>query len=188
MLFGAILAYIIYGYRYYSPEFGRWLTRDPLGEEGGENLYCFVSNNSVLNVDALGEISLTPFWICFASCWVDIPEDILKTYRDGDPDSLSRDKRRKLEKRFLKEYKKETKGLTKVQKRAWRKTVLKKVMRSEGIRIIRNKILKKLGTKVGVKFIAFIGGTVTGGASTYYSIVSGASDIYEICKCAAKCK
>ena len=28
-----------YGYRFYSPSMGRWITRDPLGETGGLNLY-----------------------------------------------------------------------------------------------------------------------------------------------------
>ena len=30
---------IEYGYRYYDPVTGRWLSRDPIGEEGGANLY-----------------------------------------------------------------------------------------------------------------------------------------------------
>ena len=28
-----------YGYRYYSPSLGRWISRDPIEEEGGVNLY-----------------------------------------------------------------------------------------------------------------------------------------------------
>jgi len=44
-----------YGYRYYSPELGRWLSRDPIGEEGGINLYGFVNNNAVNLWDILGE-------------------------------------------------------------------------------------------------------------------------------------
>jgi len=30
--------------RYYSPDIGRWLSRDPIGEEGGINLYNYVRN------------------------------------------------------------------------------------------------------------------------------------------------
>lgn len=45
---------IYYGYRWYNPELGRWLNRDPLEEEGGINLYSFVDNNSVNVVDPLG--------------------------------------------------------------------------------------------------------------------------------------
>ena len=43
-----------YGYRYYDPETGRWLSRDPLGERGGLNLYGFVNNNAVNRWDYLG--------------------------------------------------------------------------------------------------------------------------------------
>jgi len=70
-----------YGYRYYSPEMGRWTRRDPLGDpafilflleiEGDfpENdfysLYCFVRNSPVGNRDLLG-----------LSVWDDIKEFI----------------------------------------------------------------------------------------------------------------
>ncbi|MBI4683442.1 MAG: RHS repeat-associated core domain-containing protein, partial [Nitrospirae bacterium] len=43
-----------YGYRFYNPSIGRWITRDPLGEAGGINLYGFVGNNPVNFVDPLG--------------------------------------------------------------------------------------------------------------------------------------
>lgn len=46
------LAY--YGYRFYDPQHGRWLSRDPLGEQGGLNLHGFVGNDPVNGVDALG--------------------------------------------------------------------------------------------------------------------------------------
>ena len=36
-----------YGYRYYSPSLGRWISRDPVGEQGGLNLYGFVNNDPV---------------------------------------------------------------------------------------------------------------------------------------------
>lgn len=45
---------VYYGYRYYDAELGRWLSRDPLGESGGVNLYGFVGNNPTRYVDALG--------------------------------------------------------------------------------------------------------------------------------------
>ena len=44
-----------YGYRYYSPQLGRWLTRDPLEEEGGINLYEFCENASTYKYDPLGQ-------------------------------------------------------------------------------------------------------------------------------------
>jgi RHS repeat-associated protein len=43
-----------YGYRYLSPMLGRWLSRDPIGEEGGVNLYGFVENNGLNGTDLLG--------------------------------------------------------------------------------------------------------------------------------------
>ena len=46
--------FIYYGYRWYSPETMRWLSMDPLGEEGGINLYQFVLNNPISLYDALG--------------------------------------------------------------------------------------------------------------------------------------
>jgi RHS repeat-associated protein len=44
-----------YGYRFYSPCTGRWITRDPIGEVGGINLYGFVGNDAVNWVDPWGE-------------------------------------------------------------------------------------------------------------------------------------
>ncbi|MFH1009994.1 MAG: RHS repeat-associated core domain-containing protein [bacterium] len=46
-----------YGYRYYCPEIGRWLSRDPIEEEGGENLYSAIHNNPVNSGDILGLIT-----------------------------------------------------------------------------------------------------------------------------------
>jgi len=44
----------ISGLRYYSPELGRWLSRDPIEELGGVNVYRFVGNSPLARVDALG--------------------------------------------------------------------------------------------------------------------------------------
>ena len=41
-------------YRAYNPALGRWLSRDPIGEAGGVNLYGYVDNNPVTNKDTLG--------------------------------------------------------------------------------------------------------------------------------------
>ena len=43
-----------YGYRYYDPVTGRWPSRDPIGEKGGVNLYCFVGNDGANWIDILG--------------------------------------------------------------------------------------------------------------------------------------
>ena len=47
-----------YDYRYYSPELGRWLTRDPIEEDGGDNLYAFCGNNGVNRIDPRGHMAL----------------------------------------------------------------------------------------------------------------------------------
>jgi len=43
-----------YGLRYYNPELGRWLSRDPIEEEGGPNVYRFVNNKPLSLYDYLG--------------------------------------------------------------------------------------------------------------------------------------
>ncbi|HAS82554.1 MAG TPA: hypothetical protein DCS43_07765, partial [Verrucomicrobia bacterium] len=43
-----------YGYRFYSPETGRWVSRDPIGERGGWNIYAFPKNNPIDSWDLLG--------------------------------------------------------------------------------------------------------------------------------------
>ncbi|MCR5183081.1 MAG: hypothetical protein K6B46_00060 [Opitutales bacterium] len=45
---------IYYNYRHYSPALGRWLSRDPIEEQGGLNLYAFVGNKPTNNIDVQG--------------------------------------------------------------------------------------------------------------------------------------
>jgi len=45
-----------YGMRYYNPRLGRWISRDPIGEKGGHNLYCFVVNDPVIHFDPFGDV------------------------------------------------------------------------------------------------------------------------------------
>ena len=44
-----------YGFRYYSPELGRWPNRDPIEEQGGLNLYIFIDNETTNAFDYLGQ-------------------------------------------------------------------------------------------------------------------------------------
>ena len=62
---GAHVAY--YGYRYYHPDLGRWISRDPIEEEGGLNLFAFVGNDGVNKTDILGN----SYWSCLADCYLD---------------------------------------------------------------------------------------------------------------------
>jgi RHS repeat-associated protein len=47
-----------FGYRWYHPGHGRFINRDPIGEEGGINLYAYVGNDPVNRWDWMG-------WWCF---------------------------------------------------------------------------------------------------------------------------
>ena len=46
---------VYYNFRHYSPSLGRFLSRDPIEEQGGLNLYAFVGNCPVKLVDFLGK-------------------------------------------------------------------------------------------------------------------------------------
>ena len=50
---------LYYGYRYYSASTGRWLSRDPIGEKGGLNLYGFLNSDPIGNSDVLGRSLLS---------------------------------------------------------------------------------------------------------------------------------
>jgi RHS repeat-associated protein len=51
------LGLVYYNWRHYNPLDGRFISRDPIGEQGGLNLYGFVGNDPVNNVDAFGQIT-----------------------------------------------------------------------------------------------------------------------------------
>lgn len=53
-----------FGRRYFISEWGRWLTRDPIEERGGLNLYAYVVNNPIGNND--------PFGLACGNCGVKI--------------------------------------------------------------------------------------------------------------------
>ena len=102
---------VYYGYRYYAPPTARWLTRDPLEEQGGLNLHCFCENDGVNRYDALGLIvdptldqNAKAFWSSVALIWFrglkhyDISADLLlkalfggrSNYSFGEDSALSK--------------------------------------------------------------------------------------------------
>ena len=44
-----------YNFRHYSPDLGRWLSRDPIEEQGGRNLYAYANGNPLCESDWLGQ-------------------------------------------------------------------------------------------------------------------------------------
>ena len=45
---------ILLGLRYYDPALARFYTRDPMGYEGGINLYAYCGNNPIMGIDPSG--------------------------------------------------------------------------------------------------------------------------------------
>ncbi|HNQ25007.1 MAG TPA: RHS repeat-associated core domain-containing protein, partial [Phycisphaerae bacterium] len=66
--FDAETGFGYWGYRYYSPTLGRWMSKDPIEEEGGWNLYEYVSSGPTLATDPIGLSTadvLADFWAQF---------------------------------------------------------------------------------------------------------------------------
>jgi len=71
-------------FRYYNPQTGRYITPDPIGLEGGVNLFAYTSNNPVIFVDLFG--------LCPAGTHEATPDEIgkiLKAARDIAGQGLS---------------------------------------------------------------------------------------------------
>jgi RHS repeat-associated protein len=54
MVFAEQAHAVLYLARPYEPNMARWISRDPIGERGGINLYQFVGNSPIDRIDPLG--------------------------------------------------------------------------------------------------------------------------------------
>ncbi len=50
---------VYFGKRYYAPDLGRWITKDPLGNPEGVNRYTYTMNNPMVNHDLYGLFSVS---------------------------------------------------------------------------------------------------------------------------------
>lgn len=69
-----------YGYRFYDPVTGRWPSRDPIEELGGNNLYGFVLNNPLFYIDVLGNQISIPAGVAGAAAAGWSATDIAATF------------------------------------------------------------------------------------------------------------
>lgn len=52
--------------RYYDPEVGRFINKDPIGLLSGPNVYAYTTNNAINKIDPSG---LHSFYDCMRGCW-----------------------------------------------------------------------------------------------------------------------
>ena len=74
--------HLYYGFRYYDPTHGRWLSRDPIGEAGGLNLYGFAGNDAVNQIDYLGLALPAAAWVAIEQVLWPVVEFTLDTALD----------------------------------------------------------------------------------------------------------
>ena len=72
-----------WGYRYYTPWLGRWMSRDPKGEKGGWNLYAYVGNDAPNKRDSLG-LAGESNGGCGGVCGPDITDALLTMVNEID--------------------------------------------------------------------------------------------------------
>ena len=83
---------VYYGLRYYSPGMGRWISRDPIEEDGGLNIYGFVNNAPIDLYDSIGltsndynpppDSTVTPYQLGYE--WLSGNGPRHREFKDGD--------------------------------------------------------------------------------------------------------
>ena len=73
---------VLCGARWYNPYTARWMTRDPIGYGGGENLYGYCGESPVVGLDPSGECLLLGAAI---GVGVEIGYEIFQNYESGKP-------------------------------------------------------------------------------------------------------
>jgi RHS repeat-associated protein len=68
-----------YGYRYYSADVGRWVSRDPIAEKGGNNVYQMSYNNIINFIDADGRV---PLWVTILLTFTTSATGLVDTFYD----------------------------------------------------------------------------------------------------------
>ncbi|MEI8366620.1 MAG: RHS repeat-associated core domain-containing protein [Parachlamydiaceae bacterium] len=56
------LGLVFFGKRYYDPEMGRWLTKDPIGAIDGPNRYAYLHQSPLNSIDLYGFFSWASVW------------------------------------------------------------------------------------------------------------------------------
>jgi len=69
---------VYYGYRFYDPNLQRWLNRDPIGEDGGANLFAYAGNAPSVAYDPDGHFVMLA---CCIGCAAFIGWDIYNAYK-----------------------------------------------------------------------------------------------------------
>ncbi|MBQ7191192.1 MAG: RHS repeat-associated core domain-containing protein, partial [Kiritimatiellae bacterium] len=84
----AALGVYDYGERLYSPALRRWMSRDPIEEEGGLNLYAMCGNDAVNGVDPQGmftvnAVNFSPRYSSKSDFWLGVYLDLLDDESNG---------------------------------------------------------------------------------------------------------
>lgn len=77
--------------RKYKPEIGRWLSRDPIGEDGGVSLFEFALNRPTVSHDHLGLVSMPWGWLCCGNGYYDPKTQCCVTLDNGENEVIRKE-------------------------------------------------------------------------------------------------